>query len=379
MAVAGYLDHLSNLTADMVLGALIDAGVDPDDLAAAMKQRHGVDCEINVATEQAGGTPVTRVSLSYVEATVPESYRDMPKEGTGTPAAVLLDRVIGHLEKNVSELRGTLEQTPTEEVVVGRHATVRILALCNALGLLGIESLYHEALPFAAGVESTPPLQAALMRGAAIRPTDGASVDLAGCAVLTALSAGPLDRFGFTLRKAGYGGTGSGRDSGDLIRLCIGDVGRPADRESVRVLETQIDDMNPQFYSHVIDRLLEAGALDAYLTPVIMKKTRPGVLLTVLSPPVLAGRLSEVIFTETTTIGLRSYSVSRSVLPRSEAAVETPYGAVRIKVVRHGDARRYTPEFEDCRLAALRAGIPLADVYAAVHEAAGRLDLDSLP
>ena len=110
----------------------------------------------------------------------------------------------------------------------------------------------------------------------------------------------------------------------------------------------------------------------------IMKKSRPGVLLTVLAPTTLAGRLTEVIFRETTTIGLRSYPVSRSVLPRREARAETPFGAIRIKVVRQENATRYTPEYEDCHQAALKAGVPLAEVYAAVHEAAGRMDLDDL-
>ena len=164
-----------------------------------------------------------------------------------------------------------------------------------------------------------------------------------------------------------------------MVRLCTGDIAQPVDCESVQVLETQIDDMNPQFYGHVVDLLLESGALDAFLTPVIMKKSRPGVLLTVLSPPALADRLSELILKETTTIGLRSYSAARRVLPRREATVETPYGTVRIKVVLLGDARRYTPEYEDCREAARKTGIPLADVYAAVHDAAGRMDLDNLP
>lgn len=379
MAVAGYFDQLSGLTADMLLAAMIDAGTDPNALEAAMQHHHGVDCEINVAEERVDRTQVTYASLSYDEASVPETYRAIPEGGAGTPAGALLGRVIGHLEKNVNELRGARDQAPTEEELGGRHAALRILVLCNALRLHGIGALYHEALPFATGIDSTPPLLAALMRGAAIRPVDRAPVDLPGCAVLTGLSAGAMNRPGFTLRAVGYGGSDADRADGNVVRLCTGEVAQPVDTESVQVLETQIDDMNPQFYGHVLDLLLEAGALDAFLTPVIMKKNRPGVLLTVLAPSTLAGRLSEVIFKETTTIGLRSYPVSRSVLSRSEAAIETPYGAIRIKVVEHGDARRYTPEYEDCRQAARKAGIPLADVYAAVHRAADRLDLDHLP
>ncbi len=379
MAVAGYFDQLSGFSADMLLGALIGAGSDPNALEAALKRHHGVDCEINVTQGRVDGTQVTYASVSHVEASVPETYRAIPDGGAGTPAGVLIGRVIGHLENNVNELWESGDPAPAEEALGGRHAALRILVLCNALRLHGIDALYHEALPFAAGIDSTPPLLAALMRGAIVRPVDRAAVDLAGCAVLTALSAGSMHGSGFTLRTVGYGGNSADSDHGDFTRLCTGEVAQPVDTESVQVLETQIDDMNPQFYGHVLDLLLEAGALDAFLTPVTMKKSRPGVLLTVLAPTALAGRLSDVIFRETTTIGLRSYPVSRSVLPRSEATVDTPYGAIRIKIVRRGDSRRYTPEYEDCREAAIKSGIPLADVYAAVHEAAGRLDLDHLP
>ena len=379
MAVAGYFDQLSGVTADMLLGALIDAGADREDIAAALKRHHGVDCEINVTKERVEGTQVTYASLSCVEASVPESFRTIPDGRADTPAGALIGRVTGHLEQNVHELRGAQDPAPTVLELGGRPAALRILVLCNALHLLGIDALYYEALPFAAGIDATPPLLAALMRGATVRPIEHAPVDLAGCAVLTALSAGSMHGSGFTLRSVGYGGNGADRSDGDLIRLCLGEVTQPVDKESVQILETQIDDMNPQFYGHVLDLLLEAGALDAFLTPVIMKKSRPGVLLTVLAPTALAGQLSDVIFKETTTIGIRSYPVSRSVLARSEATVETCYGAIRIKIARHGDSRRYTPEYEDCRQAARKASIPLADVYAAVHEAAGRLDLDHLP
>ena len=395
MAVAGYFDQLSGFTSDMLLGALIDAGSDREEIAAALKRHHGVDCGINVTTEQVDGTQVTFASLSCVETSVPESFRNIPDGGAGTPAGALIGRVTGHLEQNVRELWGTQDHAqnhaPSVEALGGRHAALRILVLCNALHLLGIDTLYHEALPFAAGIDATPPLLATLMRGATVRPVDRAPVDLAGCAVLTALSAGSMHGSGFTLRSVGCGGNDADRGDGNRVRLCLGEVARQGevahmggieqvgDRESVQVLETQIDDMNPQFYGHVLGLLLDAGALDAFLTPVIMKKGRPGVLLTVLAPTGLTGRLTELIFKETTTIGLRSYPVTRSVLPRREARAETPFGAIRIKVVRQGNATRYTPEYEDCRQAALKAGIPLAEVYAAVYEAAGRMDLDDLP
>lgn len=413
MAVAGYFDQLSGFRADMLLGALIDAGSDREEIEAALKRHHGVECEINVTRERVGGTQVTYASLSGVEASVPETCRAIPDGAAGTPAGALIGRVTDHLERNVNELWGAQDHTPRHasghasghtpdpasspapdhtpdpappaEALGGRHAALRILVLCNALSLQGIDALYHEALPFAAGIEATPPLLAALMRGITVRPVERAPADLAGCAVLTALSAGSMHGSGFTLQLTGCGGNDADRGDGNLVRLCIGDVAsmgevaQADDRESVQVLETQIDDMNPQIYGHVLDLLLDAGALDAFLTPVIMKKSRPGVLLTVLAPTDMVSPLAELILKETTTIGLRNYPVTRRVLPRRDARAETPFGAIRIKVVRQGNATRYTPEFEDCRQAALKAGIPLAEVYAAVHEAASRMDLDDLP
>ncbi len=414
MAATGYFDQLPGLTADMLLAAMIDAGADPNELESAMKRHHGVDCVVNVSKGRVDGTPVTYAAPSCSEASVPATYRAIPDRGTGTPAGRLIGRVIDHLEKNVEACWGARDRAPSEEDLGGRHASLRIVVLCNALHLLGIESLYHEALPFVPGIDATPPLPAALLRGVVIRPVGRAPVDLPGCAVLTALSAGSMAATGFTLHNVGYGGcqgedakrgedkdrgndggndddagNGAGdqgenaiRGDGHVVRLCTGKaggMGEAADRDSVCILETQIDDMNPEFYGHVLERLLEAGALDAFLTPVIMKKNRPGVLLTVLAPPALAGRLSGLILSETTTIGLRTYPVSRSVLPRSEAAVETPYGEIRIKIVEQENGRRFAPEYEDCREAALRSGKPLADVYAAVREAVDRIGLDNLP
>ena len=284
MAVAAYFDQVSGFTADMLLGALIDAGADRagqagqavrKEIEAALKRHHGVDCEISVEAGQVDRTQVAYASLSAGEASVPESFRTIPG-GADTPAGALIRKVIAHLEKNVNDLWGTRDQVPSDDEVGGRQAAVGILALCNAMHLHGIDVLYHEALPFASGIDPTPPLHAALMRGVAIRPVVRAPADLAGCAVLTALSAGTKNVPEITLRKVGYGGHDADHEQGELVRLCTGQIARHDDNESVQVLETQIDDMNPQFYGHVVDLLLDSGALDAFLTPVIMKKKPAG-------------------------------------------------------------------------------------------------------
>jgi len=149
--------------------------------------------------------------------------------------------------------------------------------------------------------------------------------------------------------------------------------------EDIVVVETHIDDMNPQFYPPLIDRLLDAGAIDAFLIPILMKKGRPGMLLTVLAHPGQADSLSDLILEETTTLGVRQYPARRRILARRIVSVDTPYGAVRLKVVYPSGLARYTPEYEDCVQAARSVGVPLHRVYEAVHLAAGSLDLDRLP
>jgi hypothetical protein len=135
-------------------------------------------------------------------------------------------------------------------------------------------------------------------------------------------------------------------------------------------LETNLDDMNPEFYEHLMDRLFAAGALDVFYTPVLMKKSRPATLVSVLAEPLQADSLSEIIFRETSTLGVRRYAVARRCLEREWWEVETPYGRVRVKVGRLGpEVVTAAPEYEDCRRLAQASGAPVKAVYEAARAA----------
>lgn len=135
--------------------------------------------------------------------------------------------------------------------------------------------------------------------------------------------------------------------------------------EEIMVLETAIDDMNPEFYPYLIEKLLTKGALDAYLQPIIMKKGRPGVLLTVLAQKTDHDNILEVIFMETSTLGVRVRTENRAYLNRTSFTVETTYGSVRVKTALTGNSQtvRCSPEFEDCKSRALEKGVPIREVY----------------
>ena len=144
------------------------------------------------------------------------------------------------------------------------------------------------------------------------------------------------------------------------------------------VVESNIDDMNPQNYGHVMDLLFEAGALDVTVTPVIMKKGRPGNLLSVLIDRPGLESVTSVILRETTTIGVRTHSVRRVILDRHIVEASTRFGTIRIKVVRHGTLVRFTPEYDDCREAARAFELPIAEVQQEARRVADNMDLDTL-
>lgn len=181
------------------------------------------------------------------------------------------------------------------------------------------------------------------------------------------------------LAAVGYGAGGRLTPEPNILRLLLG-TAEPAEDTSAEVLdllETNIDDMNPELYGYVLERLFAEAALDAYLTPIIMKKNRPGVVLSVLCRPEDTARLRQVLFSETTTLGIRTQRVARHCLPRTSEQVETPFGPIRVKVGRWDEGnRKAAPEYEDCRAAAQAHGVPLREVYQAALTAWLRAQTD---
>ncbi|HEX7551315.1 MAG TPA: LarC family nickel insertion protein, partial [Candidatus Methylomirabilis sp.] len=157
----------------------------------------------------------------------------------------------------------------------------------------------------------------------------------------------------------------------NLLRLIVGETAGALDRDQIAVLEASIDDMNPQFFEPLLDRLFEAGALDACLSPLLMKKSRPGTLLTVLAEPGQADRLASVILAHSTTFGIRAHTARRWKRRRDFVTAVTPYGTVRIKRGWEGERIAIlSPEFEDCRRLAQAGGVPVQAVYEAAKRAA---------
>ncbi len=312
----------------------------------------------------------------------------------------------------LAEAEGQVHGAPPEQVhfheVGGTDAIIDIVGAAIGVEQMGIEAVYASPLPLgsgfirsAHGLYPVPgPATANLLRGVPVYTSQasGEMVTPTGAAIITSLAQafGPMPAM--TVQAVGYGSGTRQREYPNVLRGFLGEgyplsgvtpfggragrdpypqqhqapTGEPGYHEAqVVVIETNIDDMSPQLFEHLSDRLLAAGALDVVMIPVQMKKGRPGMLLHILAYPTSVEELLEIVFSESTSIGARTYPVTKHMLQRETRTVETPYGRVRLKVSWLGERLvNVAPEFEDCRELAYQKGVPLKEVFSAAMAAA---------
>jgi pyridinium-3,5-bisthiocarboxylic acid mononucleotide nickel chelatase len=247
-----------------------------------------------------------------------------------------------------------------------------IVGACVALDLLGIGEVYcspvntgHGTVNTQHGVLPVPaPATARLLEGKPVYAR-GPAMELTtptGAAIVAALARGFGAPPAMTLLASGYGaGDREFPDHANVLRVLTGERSGAKETTTVTVIEANIDDSTPEVLGYAMERLMDQGALDVTLTPLLMKKGRPGTLLRVIAAPEESERLAGVVFAETSTLGVRQYPAERRVQARSVIEVETPHGKVRVKVSASG---AFAPEYEDCRRVAQESGVPLRQVMA---------------
>jgi hypothetical protein len=385
-----YLDCFSGVSGDMLLGALVDAGLDPEALRAEFAKLglEGVDLEFEkTLRSRISGTNLT-VKVAHDHSHRPLSKIEQIISTSGLKESVK-ERAI-RIFCRLGEVEAAIHNVPVEKVhfhEVGAWDSIAdIVGACIGFDLLGIEKIHCSALNLgsgtvkaAHGVMPVPaPATAALVADV---PTysEGPEAELTtptGAAIVTTLA----ERFGampaMRISATGYGaGDKDFPGRPNLLRVLIGETTTATESSEVYVIEANVDDMSPQVAGYVRERLLAVGALDATLTPVFMKKDRPGFALSVLAKAEDRERLADLVFAETTTLGLRMYRAERRVLERRWETVETPYGAVRIKIAsENGKVRNFAPEYEDCRQLAVEGNVPLKDVIQQANHAYLRLN-----
>ncbi|TMF29145.1 MAG: nickel pincer cofactor biosynthesis protein LarC [Chloroflexi bacterium] len=375
-----YFDCFAGISGDMTLGALIDAGGDRAVLDAAVEAlRLGDEVKIDVRHESrghAGGTRILVGIAERVERTVPALRRVIEDseapDAVKSPALDAIDR-LARAEAQVHN--APMEQAHLHELS-GADTLVDVVGAFWLLHALDVGRVYASPLPAPRGLKNDMPLPApASLRvlegtGAVFQPTNESRelVTPTGAAILAA--AATFERPAMSLRRIGYG-IGAHTAPGNALAVWIGD--EVAAETGVILVETNLDDMAPNLIAALTEDLMAAGALDVTVVPALMKKGRPGHVLTVMSPPELVARLSDHLLRHSTTLGLRLTPVQRVIAGRMVIEVTTPIGSARVKVKElDGKPIDVAPEYEDCRRIARERGIDLREVMRVVAESARR-------
>jgi hypothetical protein len=370
----------------MILGALLDAGVEPEVWQKELDKLNLSGYELKIDRVQKQGIAATAVRVLVSEGGQERHLAEIEElvDSSQLPAEVkgISAKVFRRLAVAEARVHGTTPDQIHFHEVGGVDAIIDIVGAVVGLRLLGVEEIYASTLPLGYGfvdcahgrLPLPAPATVELLRGVPVRSRDveGELVTPTGAAILTTLAKGFGPFPPMTVEGIGYGAGQRDFPFPNLLRLLVGTTSPALDArlETVTLLEANIDDLNPEFYGHLMERLFAAGALDVYLTSVQMKKNRPGVVLSVICPPAQAQALAALVFAETTTLGLRRQEVQRWALARERLEVETPYGAVGVKVAKlSGKVMTASPEYEDCRRLALERGVPLKEVHAAAADA----------
>jgi uncharacterized protein (TIGR00299 family) protein len=375
----------------MILGAMVAAGVDPNFLREQLSLLRVSGFSIDFETVNRSGLSATYARVETAHEHSHRSLADIKAIIRGSDLSSAVKEHAVQIFTRLAEAEARVHNEPLDHVhfheVGALDAIVDVVGAAICFDALQIERFVCSPLHVGSGMVKMahgqfpipPPAVTELLKGVPFYATEikGELLTPTGAAIITTVCSeyGPIPEM--KTAATGYGaGTREYQDFPNVLRVMIGETEvSSATDERLWMLETNLDDASPQIIGHVMDRVFELGALDCYFTPVQMKKNRPGVLLSVLCGREEKEAVMKLLFTETTTLGVRSYEVNRRALQRSVVRVETQYGPIDVKVA-HLDGRvvNEMPEFEQCRQAAVRAGVAVKIVEDAVRVATAKLN-----
>ena len=380
----GYFDCFSGISGDMTLGALVDAGVDAGAILAAVASL-GLPAEVTFEAVRRGGF---RATHARVEAAAEHVHRHLHHieaiidRSTLTPRQnELAHRIFARLGEAEARVHGIELKKVHFHEVGAVDSIVDIVGAAVGLDLLGVDRFESSAVPPGRGsikgahgkMPLPAPATAELLKGVPLAASD-VEMELTtptGAAIVTTMAEafGPLPAM--TVEAIGLGaGSRDLPGQANTLRLFVGRLALPVDADRVWVLETNLDDLPGEVVGYTVTQLLAAGALDAFLTPIQMKKNRPGVMVSVLCDEPGIAAMEEILFRETSTLGVRRYPVSRHKLQRRATEVATAFGPVKGKLGwLEGRPPAFSPEYDDCARVAAAQGVALRAVYDAAHAA----------
>lgn len=377
-----YFDCFSGISGDMTLGALMDLGISPGWLSDHLKSTLGIaGFDITVETVERGGIRGKKVDVIVTDSTERNYGRIRTLIERSTLSEFAVQTSLAMFQK-LAAAEAAIHGCPEDEVhfheLGGVDAIVDMVGTAVCIEQLGIEVVFSSRVALGSGMVQCAHGRLPVPAPATLKILSGIPVygsDIA-CELTTPTGAAIIATLARAFEPvpdmvAGNAGYGAGKrdfpGQPNLLRIVTGDPAGAISDEPVEVIETSIDDMNPEVFGFLTDKLFDAGALDVCLFPVYMKKGRPGTLLQVLCPRVKRTALSHMILTESSAAGLRYYPVGRQVLKRETVLVSTPFGEIPARRMTAPDgSARVAPEFEDCKKVALAMNIPIRAVYEAV-------------
>lgn len=379
---SAYFDCFSGISGDMCLGALIDAGADIDIIKNELAKLPVSSYSISHSKVIRSGISATKADVIIKKTegrkqTEAKKWKDIEKIIKNSHLSEKIKQKGLHIFKRLFEAEAMVHGTSFDDVHLhelgGIDCIVDIFGTLIGLDILGIEEFYTSAINLGSGTVKTEhgilpvpaPATAELLKGYAVY-SSGIPFELTtptGAAIISGLDAKNSNFPELLIEKTGYGaGNREISDIPNVLRIFIGKKEDTTDN-SVTIIETNIDDMNPQIYEDVMDKLFMAGALDVFLENIIMKKGRPAIKLSVIASDRDRDRLTEMLFKETTTIGVRFYNVNRKTLDRQIKTMKTSFGNIRMKISKLNDEiLNISPEYEDIKDLSKKTGIPIKEI-----------------
>ena len=375
-----YLDTIGGISGDMTLGAFVSAGMPFDTLANELAKLGLEGFELQASHIERSGIVATKIDV--VVSQQPHYHRHLKDINELIDRSSLSQSVKERAKKiflEVARAEAAIHGSTIEKIhfheVGAIDSLVDIVGASICIGFFNIDDVYSSPVKVGSGgfVKSAhgklpvpTPATMEILKDYPVVLTDiqHELTTPTGAAIVKALSKGTLPTTKLKATAIGYGaGTKEFEAIPNLLRVMIGKIDREYETDTVIVVEANIDDMNPEIYPYVIERLMEAGAYDAFVLPVLMKKGRPGMILSAITERGKLDAVNAVIFKETTTLGVRTIPSERFKLPRSSREVKTSLGPVKVKVVVNEGTERIVPEFEECKRIAREKNMALKDVY----------------
>lgn len=373
-----YFDCPSGISGNMILGALIHAGLDQIYLKKQLSSLRLSAYSLQLSKIKKHSMVGTYVNVKVNKEVTPRSLKDILSIINKSKLSKRVKQLGSKIFKRLAAVEAKVHGVSVNQVhfheVGAVDAIIDIVGTCIGLEYLGIEEIYCSPLPFGKGwikhahgtLPNPAPATVQLLKGIPTYGTDikAELVTPTGAAIISTLAKSFSTPPRMTVSNIGYGAGSFNLPIPNLLRIFIGEAQISTEKDAILQIETNIDDMAPKAFPKIIAKIIKAGALDAYVAPILMKKERQGTSLIVLCEPTLKDKILELIFNLTTTFGVRVYLVNREKLQRNFIIAKTKYGKARVKVGLLGKkAVTVAPEFEDYKRIAKKHHIPIQIVY----------------